>query len=98
MSTVWKNAHIPGGKIFNHPGAKELIINTWNREIQFLRYKDRYCETSFVVVASEGEYKDPDNHGYKLFYPNKSKRFYFGSNENKAMKKFMDLAFNGLAK
>jgi hypothetical protein len=97
MSNVWKSSYIPGGYVSNMPGGfggnrKELTIHTWNREIVFRRYKTRGYNPVYTVTASEGSY-DKES---KRFHSTRYKEYEF-IDENKAMKKFMDLAFTGLA-
>ena len=97
MPIVWKSGYIPGGQVTNMPSAfggsdKELVINTWHRQIKFRRFTVRGCYPVYIVTAAEGLY---DN-STKYFDETKAKSFEF-DDENKAMKKFMDMAFNGLA-
>ena len=97
MSIVWKTGHIPGGQVSNVPSLfggsrKELVINTWHRQIKFHRWTKRGYFAVYIVTAAEGLYDAETG----FFNVTRSKSFEY-VDENKAMKRFMAMAFNGLA-
>ena len=85
MATVHKEAHIKQGRIHNHPGHKEVVIEGHFKQVTFLRAMRRNYMPGYKVVV------------YDKILEKYIKSHTF-SDESKAMKKFMSYLFNGMSK
>lgn len=84
MSTVWKSGPIKNGMVFNEPGHKTITLDNGVTRVTFNRFRQRNYMPVFKIILA--------NKSKKLY-----KTFTF-TDEYKALKKFMHLSFNGIAR